>query len=332
MLENLRPFIDAHGVSGCEGAVRDFIRAQITPFADKVYTDTLGNLVAVKRGAGKKVMLMAHTDEIGLVCSYVDDDGFIRVAPVGGVNPANFLNSHVTFENGVRGVFSSNKKEPGTGDCFVDIGERDRAAVLSRVEIGMTARFDSDSFENGSVIVSRSLDDRLGCYILAELMKRRPETDAEVYYVFTVQEEVGLRGAKVSGFDISPDIAIAVDVTRAVDTPDDEDYGCKLHGGAAIKVRDRSAICSRVVIEGMERVAAQRDIPVQRDVLVSGGTDIGAVQTAGRAVQVGGVSIPVRRVHTCSETASKKDVAAVCDLLQAYLENGLEKQPAVLYN
>ena len=326
MLEILKDFLDAHGVSGNEGAVTGLIRSKVTPFADKVYTDTLGNLVAVKRGSGKKVMLMAHADQIGLVCTYVDDDGFIRVAPVGGVNAADYMNTPVTFENGVRGVFTADSADAKIDKCYIDVGERDRAAALSRVNVGMTARFDSEPFETGSVVVARALDDRIGCYILTELIKRRPETDAEIYYVFTAQEEVGLRGARVSGFDISPDVAIAVDVTRACDTPDCEDYGCKLHGGAAIKVRDGSAICSREVIEAMERVAEQRGILTQRDVLTRGGTDIGAVQTAGKAVQTGGVSVPVRRIHTCAETASKKDVAAVCDLLQAYLENGLANQ------
>lgn len=319
MLEEMRELLSLHGVSGNERQVCDYIKAKITPFADKVYTDPLGNLVAVKRGGGKRIMLTAHTDEIGLAVTFADDKGFLRVAAVGGVNPADFLNCHVTFENGVRGVFVCDKKEVKMQDCYVDIGAASRAQALSKVKIGMTAHFDADSFETEDVIVSRSLDDRLGCYILMETMRRLPATDHELYFVFTAQEEVGLRGAQVAGFDVTPQIALAVDVTAAADTPDCEIYGCHLHGGAAVKVRDASAICSQEVVEALEQAAKDGDIAVQRDVLVKGGTDIGAIQKAGRGVQVGGVSVPVRYVHTCAETASKKDIAAAIDLLCAYL-------------
>ncbi len=325
MLEQIRKLVSINGVSGNEGAVCDYIKSVITPFADKVYTDVLGNLVAVKRGNGARVMLMAHTDEIGIVSTYVDDDGFVRVAAVGGVSPANFLNCHVTFENGVRGVFVTNKKaDIKISDCYVDIGAKSKTEALELIDIGMTARFDADTYEQGDVIVSKALDNRIGCYILMEVIKTLKSTPNEVYFVFTSQEEVGLRGAKVSGFDINPDIAIAVDVTVASDTPDCETKGCKLHGGAAIKIRDRSAIASKKVVDELELVAKENKIPTQRDVLIAGGTDIGAVQTGGRGSLVGGVSVAIRNVHTASETASKTDTQSAVDLLCAYLEKSIE--------
>ena len=325
MLEQIKKLVSINGVSGNEKAVCDYIRSELTPYADKIYSDVLGNLVAVKRGSGPRIMLMAHTDEIGIVATFVDEDGFVRVAPVGGVSPIGFIGSHVTFENGTRGVFTTNRsKDIKIADCYVDVGGTDRDSALSLIDIGMTARFDADTFETGDVIVSKALDDRVGCYILMEVAKNMPKTNAEVYFVFTSQEEVGLRGAKVAGFDINPDIAIAVDVTVATDTPECKQYGCKLHAGAAVKIRDASAICSRSVIESLEDAADEKNIPIQRDVLVAGGTDIGAVQTGGRGVLVGGVSVAVRNVHSGSETASKKDIQAAVDLLCAYLEKCVE--------
>ncbi|MBQ8606255.1 MAG: M42 family metallopeptidase [Clostridia bacterium] len=324
MLDKISELVSICGVSGNEQNVCEYIKKELTPFADKLYSDVMGNLVAVKRGNGPRIMFMAHTDEIGIVATFVDEKGFVRVAAVGGVSPKNFINSHVTFENGTRGVFTCDKaKDFKFSDCYVDIGATDRAQALSMLDIGMTARFDADCFETDSVIVSKTLDDRIGCYILMEAIKNMPASDAEVYFVFTSQEEVGLRGAKVSGFDINPDIAIAVDVTVAADTPDCESYGCKLGGGAAIKIRDASAICSRSVVDSLETLAAQKNIPYQRDVLVRGGTDIGAVQTGGRGSLVGGISVAVRNVHSASEMASKSDVRAAIELVRAYIENPL---------
>lgn len=327
MLEDIRKLVAQNGVSGNETAVAQYIKESIMPYADKVYTDVLGNLVAVKRGNGPRVMLMAHTDEIGLVATFVDENGFVRVSSVGGVTPSDFINCHITFENGVRGVFTCDKpKDAKFADYYVDIGAKSRDDALLRIDIGMTARFDADTYETPHTIVSKALDDRIGCYILMKVLQNMPKTDAEVYFVFTSQEEVGLRGARVSGFDISPDIAIAVDVTIAADTPDCESHGCKLHGGAAIKVRDASAICSKSVIDALESVAKSRNIPTQRDVLTAGGTDIGAVQCAGKGALTGGVSVAVRNVHTVSETASKSDIKAAINLLIAYIEKGIENK------
>ena len=326
MIDEIRKLVSVNGVSGNEKNVCEYMKSQIIPYADKVYTDVLGNLVAVKRGGKKRIMLMAHTDEIGLVSTFIDEKGFVRAAAVGGVSPQNFRNCHVTFENGVRGVFVCEKNDSKMQDCYIDIGASSFDEAVSKIDIGMTARFDADTFEGDSVIVSKALDDRLGCYILMETLKKMPVTDNEVYFVFTSQEEVGLRGAKVSGFDINPDVAIAVDVTVAADTPGCDSYGCRLHGGAAIKIRDASAICSASVVEALESAAREHDIPFQRDVLTAGGTDIGAVQTGGRGALVGGVSVAVRNVHTVSETASKSDIRAAVGLLCAYIEKEVENR------
>lgn len=327
MLNAIKELVTVNGVSGNEKAVTDYIKSQITPYADKVYTDVMGNLVAVKRGGGKKILVMAHTDEIGIVATFVDENGFVRVSAVGGVNPVNFLNCAVTFENGVRGVFTTTKKENiKMTDCYVDIGVDSRERALLTIDLGMTARFDGDTFETGDMIVSKCLDDRVGCYVLMETIKRMSDTENEIYFVFTSQEEVGLRGARVCGFDISPDVAIAVDVTVAFDSPDMEGYGSKLGGGAAIKVRDNSVICSKPIIESMEAVAFRNGIPYQRDVLSYGGTDVGAVQTNGRGAYTGGISVPIRNVHTTCEMAHKNDITAAVNLLTAFVQKNIENE------
>lgn len=323
MINKIRDLVQISGVSGNESAVSEYIKGQIQPYVDKVYTDTLGNLVAVRRGEGPKVMLMAHMDEIGLVATFVDEKGFIRVSAAGGVDAKSVIGRPVRFENGVMGVFSCGDdvlKDLKLKDCFVDIGAADREEALRRVEIGMTAAFLSETFETGNRIVSKALDDRVGCYCLMETLGRVKNNSCEIYAVFTVQEEVGLRGAKVSGFEIDPDVAIAVDVTLSGDLPDTSETAAALGKGTAIKIRDRSAICSRAVVEDLENLATRKGIPAQRDVLSAGGTDIGSVQLLGKGVQVGGLSVPIRYCHSAVEMADRGDIEATIGLLVAYLE------------
>ncbi len=323
MIEQIRKLTDLHGVSGNERAVASYIKNEILPYADKVYEDVLGNLVAVKRGEGPRVMLMAHMDEIGLVATFVDEKGFIRVSAAGYVNPRVTIGRAVVFENGVQGIFTcgnEEEKDLKLKNCYVDIGARDRAEALSRIEIGMAASMVCETFETGGRIVSGALDNRVGCYCLMEVLRRLKSCSCELYVVFTVQEEVGLRGARVSGFEISPDIAIAVDVTLSGDHPDGPDTAASLGRGAAIKLRDGSAICSREIVEDLENLAARKGIAVQRDVLSGGGTDIGSVQLLGKGIQVGGVSVPIRYCHTAVEMADCGDIEATIGLLAAYLE------------
>ncbi len=323
MIDQIRELVQQKGVSGNENAVSTYIKNAILPYADKVYTDTLGNLVALRKGDGPRVMLMAHMDEIGLVATFIDEKGFIRVSAVGYVNPQTTIGRPVVFENGEMGVFvcgDEDKKEIKLTDCYVDIGAAGRADAAKRIDIGMTASFVSETFQTGEKIVSNALDNRVGCYCLMETLRRLKKPTCEVYAVFTVQEEVGLRGAKVSGFGIEPEVAIAVDVTLSGDHPDAAFTPAELGKGAAIKVRDRSAICAKEVVEDLENLARRKGIAYQRDVLSAGGTDIGSVQLLGKGAQVGGVSIPIRYCHSAVEMADRNDVEATISLLTAYLE------------
>lgn len=323
LFELIERLVSVHGPSGDEGEIRETISALAAPYADEVSTDTLGNLIVHKRGPGPKVMFAAHMDSIGLIITHVEPEGFLRVGRLGGVSPREAVYTPVRFRNGVRGTLVPEEKADfgklKLDECYVDIGARDREEARRLVQVGDTAVYDSPCFVSGGTVVSPYLDNRVSCAVLLAALERLRAPENDLYFVFTAQEEVGLRGGKTAAWAVAPDCGIAVDVTDVDDTPGSSRSGTvQLGKGAAVTVMNSSVICHPAVVAALEETARTQGISAQRDILRSGGTDAGAIHTAGAGVPTGGISVPCRYIHTPVETASLADVEACVRLTAAF--------------
>lgn len=313
------------GVSGNERDMCDVITQEIKDYVDEIREDALGNLIAIKRGTAKKIMLAAHMDEIGVIITHIEDNGFLRFAMVGGVDYSVEISSRVRFRNGIIGVIyfeekSNDNKNILPSRYFIDIGAKDKEDAKKMVEVGDVACFVGDMLVQNGKIISKTLDDRLGVAVLIEVIKSNVNTNNEVYYVFTAQEEVGARGARVCAYDLYPDLAIAVDVTDTGDVLSDNNMDVMCGRGVAIKIKDRSVIVNPKVRELLVSIAKSNGIPYQFEVLECGGTDAGTIHTAKSGVVTGAVSIPTRYIHTVSEMADVSDVESTIRLLCRLLE------------
>ena len=322
ILELISKLTAVHGPSGDEGAVREVIAELAKPFADEITSDVMGNLVVHKKGSGPKIMFAAHMDSIGLIVTHIDKEGFLRVGKLGDVSLKEALGTPVRFKNGVCGVLAAEEKaesKPKLEECYVDIGAKDEAQARSMVQVGDIAVYHTTMTELNGRVMSPYLDDRSACAILLKTLEQAGDCENDLYFVFTVQEEVGTRGAKTAAWSVEPDYAIAVDVTDVDDTPGAARYGtCKLGCGAGIKVMDHSVICHPEVVDALERCARDKGIAVQRDILRAGGTDAGPIHVSRTGVRTGGISIPCRYVHTPAEIADLNDCAACVELAVAF--------------
>lgn len=317
-------------ISGREDAIRGLLCELILPFAHEVRVDELGNLIAKKSGKGgaPSIMLCAHMDEIGFLVNFIEDNGMLRIAPIGGISFAASAFSQVISESGVRGVLVPNdglKPADYKSDAFyIDIGAKSKKEAERRVSIG-----DFFSVEGsvrrlmGQRICGRPLDDRVGCAILLEVAEKlfSEETEGDIYYVFSVQEEVGCRGSKTAAFAIAPDYSLCFDVTATGDTPSAKAMACSLGGGAAIKIKDSSVICSEEVVKALCDIAKENKIPYQREILTFGGTDASSMQLAGAGSLCGAISVPTRYIHSSVETCDLSDVRACVALAVAYVKS-----------
>jgi putative aminopeptidase FrvX len=331
MKETIRALVEAFGPSGAEDRVRAVIRQQIEGLADEVYVDTLGNLIAVKKGRSdaadrRKIMLSAHMDEIGVIVGYVDKEGFVRINPIGGVRAGYELMGRVLFENGTVGVIAAEKLDSpaqlSMDKLYVDVGASRRKDCP--VKVGDVGCFLRPMVEVGGNLVSKAMDDRIGCAVLVQALRDLPALPEaplnDVYFVFSTQEEVGLRGATTSAYGIGPDVGIAVDVTIAGDTPEPGfKMAVSLGKGPAIKVKDGGMLATPWVKEWMIEVAAGNEIPYQLEVLPGGTTDARAIQTTQAGIAAGCLSVPTRYVHSPSEMVSYSDVLDSVKLLVAMI-------------
>lgn len=324
----IKKLVESYGPSGSEDQIRELIRGEIKGIADYVSVDPLGNLIAVikkKSKTGKKVMLAAHMDEIGVIATHIDSKGFVRILPIGGVYMNSCVGERVRFANGAIGVINheDRKAAPTSFDqLYVDVGAT--SAADCPVKVGDAAGFYRPFEEAGQRLVAKSMDDRVGCAVLIEVMKGLKRTPHEVQFAFTVQEEVGTRGAGPAGFGLEPDIALAVDVTMTGDTPKGPRMAVSLGGGAAIKVRDGGMLADPRIVELLEQRAGEGKIASQREVLEGGTTDARSIQLVRGGVPSGCVSIPCRHIHTPSEIVDLRDVQACVNLLVYTLERQIE--------
>ena len=325
-MELLKELTQAWGVAGREKAVRAIIRREIEGCADEIFTDAIGNLIAVKYGkesaSKKKIMLAAHMDELGLQVKKICGDGRIKVCKVGWVWTEALYNDKVIFQNGVVGVVGSDGdiSKNDVGNLFIDIGCTSKEEVEKYVKIGDYCGFIGHYYElQNERICSKSFDNRVGCYMLIEALKRnKGEGPNDVYYAFTVQEEIGCRGSQVAAERIRPDIGISIDVTPDHYFPCDL-TGCNAVGdGVGVKLGDPSAMLDEYLVDEMLACCEEHGIKYQRDVMDRGGTDASSMNLSGVGVRVCGISIVDRFPHSQSSIISKEDVRNAIELVDKY--------------
>lgn len=329
MFDTLKKLVACHGISGSESAVADKIEGLIAPYVDECRRDALGNLIALKKGNGdhKKVMLCAHMDEIGFMVTYIEENGNLRVATIGGINFTAYSFSHVVSSKGVAGVLvpeSGTKAGEITADkCYIDIGAKNRKEAEKKVSIG-DAFVVEPSLKRlmGKRIAGRPLDDRIGCAVLIETAKKLADGNCphDMYYVFSVQEEVGCRGAKPAAFEIQPDLAIVCDVTGTGDVPGAKPMAVSVGGGAAIKIKDASVICHTETVGQLIEVAKAKKIKHQCEILAYGGTDTSSIQMSGMGCRAAAISIPSRYIHSGVEMADLDDATATVELICEFVK------------
>lgn len=328
MNDLIKKLVEAYGPSGFEDGMRDLIRPEIEAFADEITVDAMGNLIALKKGdgSGVRVMIAAHMDEIGLMVTHIMENGFLRVANIGGILPHTLAGGRVQFANGTIGTIHPDDLErgklAGLNKHYVDVGATSKDDCP--VEVGDAAGFIRPFFAQGTHLTAKSMDDRIGCAIGIAALQRLAATPHDVYFVFSVQEEVGTRGAQTAAQQFNPDVSIALDVTRTGDVPGDFEMAVRLGGGAAIKVKDSGMIAHAGLVRLMRQRAEEGNIAHQLEVLTGGTTDARPMQVANGGSAAGCISIPCRYVHTQSETVDANDVEACVQLLVAILEQPID--------
>ena len=330
----LQKICAAPGVSGFERRIRDVIHTEVKSLADEVRIDNMGNLIAIRKGKGdKRVMVAAHMDEIGFIVNHIDENGFIRFLPLGGFDPKTLTAQRVIVHGrkDILGVMGSkpihimkaeerNKVVP-LSDYFIDTGMT-KEEVERYVGIGNPITREREMTEMGDCVTSKSLDNRISVFILIEALRELKGQDLpyDLYATFTVQEEVGLRGAMGSVGHIDPDFGFGLDVTIAYDVPGSHAHEnvTRLGEGTAIKVLDGSVISDYRMVNYLKEVATSEDIKYQMELLPAGGTDTAAVQRYGtKGAVAGALSIPLRNMHQSTEVVHRGDVRATIDLLTA---------------
>lgn len=316
----LEKLTQTYSPSGNEGRIQEIIKSEVRGYADDITSDNLGNLIVHKKGGGKRIMLCAHSDEIGVLVTYIEENGFLRFAAVGGIPTYCSLFQTVEFESGVKGVIGYEEKidiktELNLSKMYIDIGAANADEAEKKVSVGDCAVFSGPFFKCGENVVSKAMDNRVGVYVLINVLKNINQSENDLYFVFSTQEELGLRGARAAANAIRPDIGLAVDVTDTGDTPNCNRMAVKLGAGACIKLMDSSIITHKRVNDALKEAAVRTGSPVQYEVLTIGGTDAGAIHTSGTGAMTGAVSVPARYIHTPHECVNMGDVKSAISII-----------------
>lgn len=328
------------GISGRETPVTQFLQKHLAAYSDEIRTDALGNLIVYKKGSsGKNLLLCAHMDEVGLMIRHIDERGFLYFVPVGGIDARTLLAQRVRVQaaNGpLLGIIGTKPAHVTTEaerskavpmqDLYIDVG-LPAEEVRAQVEIGASAVLDRDYEEFGDDrVCAKALDDRAGVFVLAELLRAVEHPFYNIYAVFTVQEEVGLRGAKTAAFGIEADLSFALDTTGAADIP-----GCaglnqlvRLGGGVGISAMDGYTITPHGLLKALQKICQEKNIRYQVRVAPRGGNDAGAVHISKTGIPSCALSIPTRNIHSCVEVIDKKDVSAMFALVWQVMKVGVK--------
>lgn len=332
MLNLLTKLCAIDGVSGCEDAVRDFIRAQAEPYADEIFEDVLGNLFVYKKGlrpAAKKIMLAAHMDEVGLIVTRITDEGFLKFGLSGGINSNVLLGARVRIGDvkgviGLRAVHMNSPAErkvlPDVRAMYIDIGANSKEEAEQYVKPGDFIAFDTETVRYGNMIKAKAIDDRIGCATLLKILQNTPPVDA--WFVFTVMEEQGLRGAGAAAYRIRPDAAIVVEGTTACDLPGLPEHMqvCYPGRGPVMPVMDGRTLYDPDLIRLAFETAEKAGIAVQTKSYVAGGTDAGKITCTALGAKAIGVAAPVRYIHTPSSAMAVSDLEPMYALVRALME------------
>lgn len=339
-MELLKELCETSGIPGFEERLRTIVRRELEPVVDELRVDALGNLIGVKKKSGApKLMIAAHMDEIGYVVTYIEEKtGLLRFVGLGGHDPRNMVAQHVTVcapDGDLTGVLypgikpphiqtdADRNTKPQLSDYFIDLG-LPVEEVQRLVPVGTPVTIQRTFREIGECVSCKAMDDRVALYVMIRAMQAAESFGFETYAVATVQEEVGLRGAGTSAFDVQPDVGIAIDITLAADIPGvpKHERVSVLGGGTAIKILDSSAVSNPKLVQFLKDLADARDIPWQPEILRRGGTDAGAMQRVRTGAPVCTISIPTRYVHSSVEMAHRSDIDASVALMTAFIEEG----------
>ena len=335
----LKELTKLNGVSGCEGEVRDFIMEKIAMYADDVQIDTMGNLIALKKGTGettKKILFCAHMDEVGFILSKIDDDGYLKFKSVGGIDERILLSKRVAVgKNKIPGVIGIKAVHLRTPDerkavikhkeMYIDIGAKDKEDAEKKVQLGDYIAFDSSFDElGGGKIKAKAIDDRVGCAIFIECMKKEYVND--IYFCFTTQEETGVKGASIVAHRLRPDVAFVVEATTASDVPflQEHEYSASLSKGPVLTVMDRGSISDKKLNKYIMEQAEENNIPYQLKQSIAGGNDARSLQVAGGSCATAVISLPCRYIHSPVSVADMGDIENMSALVKLTVENSFK--------